>query len=228
MMNEYKLGVIIATSMGRIESLFSLSLRSVLEQTVLPDCIVIVDDNNDKTVSLKIEENIKSIEKNNVYYIKNARTKNMSGTGAWNTGLEFLKQKLGDDNYVAILDDDDSWDPDYVANLYQNITNSPEAVFAFLRRSDCPETSSFFLDDLTINNFLIGDPGIQGSNMCFKIASILSIGGFDEGMPSCTDRDLMIRFLHKYGNSHITIIPQKLLLPAHRKREKHLRKNSLR
>ena len=135
----------------------------------------------------------------------------MSGTGSWNTGIEFLKDKLGEDSYAAILDDDDSWDPDYVANLYQNITNSPEAVFAFLRRSDCPETSSFSLDDLTTNNFLIGDPGIQGSNMCFKIGSILSIGGFDEGMPSCTDRDLMIRFLHKYGNSHITIIPQKLV-----------------
>ena len=42
--------------MNRIDSLFSLSFLSVLNQTKLPDCIVIVDDNNDPSVSQQIEK----------------------------------------------------------------------------------------------------------------------------------------------------------------------------
>lgn len=211
MMTDKKIGTIIATSMCRIDSLFSLSLHSVLKQTVLPDCIVVVDDNNDEIVNREIETKIALIGDNRIHYIKNQGTRNMSGTGAWNTGLEFLKDKIGEDNYAAILDDDDSWDSEYIATLYKNIQSDSDAVFAFLHRSDCPTHSSFNIDDLTINNFLIGDPGIQGSNMCFKIRSVLSIGGFDEKLASCTDRDLMIRFLHQFGNKNIIIIPQKLV-----------------
>ena len=207
-----KIGVVIATSMNRIETLFTISLRSVLKQTILPDCIVVVDDNNDELVCQEIEHRIQNLKTDCwIYYTRNQRTKNMSGTGAWNTGIQLLKEVLGEENYMAILDDDDSWDSEYIATLYKNIQSDSDAVFAFLHRSDCPTHSSFNIDDLTINNFLIGDPGIQGSNMCFKIRSVLSIGGFDEKLASCTDRDLMVRFLHQFGNKNIIIIPQKLV-----------------
>lgn len=197
--------------MQRIESLFSLSLHSVLIQTILPDCIVVVDDNIEDDICSQIDYRVKRLNDSRVHYIRNNRTKGMSGTGAWNTGLEFLKNEIGEENYVAILDDDDSWDADYVENLYTYIMRDPDAVFACLKRSDCPKPSSFTREELQINNFLIGNPGIQGSNMCFKIKSIMAIGGFDENLASCTDRDLMIRFLHQYGNENCTIIPKKLV-----------------
>ncbi len=74
--------------MNRIDSLFSLSFLSVLNQTKLPDCIVIVDDNNDPSVSQQIEKRIQSQQADcRIYYLKNQRTKNMSGTGSWNTGI---------------------------------------------------------------------------------------------------------------------------------------------
>lgn len=211
MKTDKKIGVVIATSMRRIDSLFSLSLQSVLDQTVSPDCIVVVDDNNDSDISQTIEKRINALDNPIVHYIKNKRTKNMSGTGAWNTGIDFLTERIGEDNYVAILDDDDSWDSDYIETLHQNIQDLPDAVFAYLYRSDCFKPSVFSREDLTIPNFLYGDPGIQGSNMCFKIKNLLSIGGFDEQLASCTDRDLMIRFLERFGNSHISIIPTKLI-----------------
>jgi len=47
---QNKIGVIIATSLGRKELLFSRAIKSVLEQTYKPDYLLIVDDN-------KIEEN---------------------------------------------------------------------------------------------------------------------------------------------------------------------------
>lgn len=206
-----KIGVVIATALDRTECLFSLALHSVLHQTVAPDCVVVVDDNTDDSVCCKIEEGIKALADDRITYVKNARTKGMSGTGAWNMGIEFLTKKLGEDNYIAILDDDDSWDTDYIEHIRMQLINEPNAVFAFLKRSDCDRVSAFTHEDLIIQKFLIGDPGVQGSNMCFKIQCLNTIGGFDEHLASCTDRDLMIRFLQEYGNEKVTIIPQKLV-----------------
>ena len=199
--------------MSRTEMLFGRSLCSVLKQTLQPDCIVVVDDNNDTTISAEIANQIEFIGNSTVYYVKNKRTKNMSGTGAWNTGAEFMEKKLGGDSYFAILDDDDSWDETYLENVNRIICKNPDtvAVFAFLKRSDCNCNSDFTINDLTASKFLTGNPGVQGSNMCFKIKSFWKTGGFDESLASCTDRDLMIRFLQKHGNSKISIISQKLI-----------------
>lgn len=207
----HKVGVIIATSMDRTESLFSLSLRSVLQQKVSPDCVVVVDDNSNESVCREIERRIQALNNPQVVYIRNRRTIHMSGTGAWNTGIAYLKEKIGESNYVAILDDDDFWDSTYIENIKEHIVAEPDAVFAFLMRSDCEDVSRFSKDDLTINNFLIGNPGIQGSNMCFQIRAISEIDGFDENMASCTDRDLMIRFLQKFGSESVVIVDKKLV-----------------
>lgn len=213
MKNKIKLGVIIATSMARTEKLFSLSLDSVLKQTQSPDYIVIVDDNTDEKISAEIKERIASLNNPLVEYTKNTRTRGMSGTGAWNTGIDFISKHLGEDSWIAILDDDDSWNTDYIENIRQKINEKPnaDAVFAFLKRSDCEEVSSFAINDLTIEKFLIGNPGIQGSNMCFKTEKIKEIAGFDENLASCTDRDLMIKFLQKNGNDKISLIEKRLV-----------------
>lgn len=199
--------------MSRNESLFALSLKSVLLQTQMPDCIVVVDDNNDEYVSADIKFGIESLNISSINYIQNNRTKNMSGTGAWNTGIDFLANIIGGDGFAAILDDDDSWDRDYIKNLRQTISENPnvDAIFAFLKRSDCKNVSVFNKSKLTINDFLIGNPGVQGSNMCFKISNLLKINGFDECLASCTDRDLMIRFLKECGNKNVSIIGKKLV-----------------
>jgi len=213
MVDKPKIGVIIATSMSRTDTLFNRSLYSVLKQTVQPDCIVVVDDNNDIAVSGKIENQIAVINNPLIHYVKNSRTKNMSGTGAWNTGADYLAKKIGEESYLAILDDDDSWDETYLENVYHIVEEKTDtiAVFAFLKRSDCNSLSEFTINDLTIRNFLIGNPGVQGSNMCFKIKSFWEIGGFDENLASCTDRDFMIEFIQKHGNAKISLIPQKLI-----------------
>ena len=212
-MKRNKIGVIIATSKSRNEILFSRSLKSVLLQTQMPDCIIVVDDNNDESVSTGVKKGIDLLNCPIISYIKNSHTKNMSGTGAWNTGIEFLAKRIGGDEFVAFLDDDDSWDKDYIKNISQTISENPstEAIFAFLKRSDCQDVSTFNKSELTVNNFLIGNPGVQGSNMCFKISSLLKINGFSECLASCADRDLMIRFLYEHGNKNVSIIEKKFV-----------------
>ena len=211
--DKIKIGVIIATSMARTEQLFNVSLKSVLLQTVLPDAIIVVDDNNDEYISHAVEDEIKAINRDIVGYIRNTHTKNMSGTGAWNTGIELIAERLGKECYVAILDDDDSWDIEYIETLYKAIAENQEslAFFPFIKRTDCQQVMRFSSKDLTVNNFLVGDPGVQGSNMCFKVNALTEIDGFDETLASCTDRDLMIRFLQEFGNDRIFVIEKKFV-----------------
>ena len=57
-----KVGVLVATSMDRSDFLIHRALPSILKQTYLPDCIVIVDDNP----PIDFEKNKKKIEEINI------------------------------------------------------------------------------------------------------------------------------------------------------------------
>lgn len=213
-MKKPKIGVIIASSLNRNDLLFSRSLYSVLIQNRNPDYVLIVDDNQNESVSKDIEQRISKLRNNKIHYIKNSQTPNMSGSGAWNSGIKWYEKIFTEDDYIAILDDDDSWCKEYINSCYDAVTLSPkmpDAVFAFIKRSDCDMCSSFEVEDINISNFLKGNPGIQGSNMFFRFGVLKAIDGFDETLASCTDRDLMIRFLQKYSNKNIRIIPKVLI-----------------
>lgn len=206
-----KIGVLITTSMGRIDDLFNKSLKSALKQTIQPDTIIVVDDNDDIALSRIIKRKIEDLNISYLHYLPNTHTKHMSGCGAWNTGLEFLKKKNGKESYVAILDDDDEWNINYIKHCKSKLEKNPLAVFAFLKRTDCEDASSFSPNDLCIDKYLVGNPGVQGSNMFFRIDALESIGNFDESLPSCTDRDLMIRFIAHFGTDKISVIPKVLV-----------------
>lgn len=210
---QYKIGVIIATSLNRIDKLLTRSLLSVANQTRKPDYILIVDDNVEASVRIENKTKIQRFGKENnlsqLFYIENNRTKGMSGTGAWNTGFDWYNKHFSREDYIAILDDDDMWESTYIEECEKKILEAkifPDQVIAFLKRSDCSKAHRFNLEDLKIDNFLIGNPGVQGSNMFFKLNSVLKIGGFDETLPSCADRDFMIRFLNQKKKPVISIV----------------------
>ncbi len=48
-------------------------------------------------------------------------------------------------------------------------------------------------EKLKAADLLIGNPGIQGSNLSVRLSTLLQAGTFDEALRSCTDRDLCIR-----------------------------------
>ena len=123
-MNKPRIGVIIASSSNRNDLLFSRSLYSVLNQNQSPDHILIVDDNQNESVSKDIERRILELKNNKIYYIKNSQTPHMSGTGAWNSGIKWYEKIFTEDDYVTILDDDDSWCKEYINSCYDAVTSS--------------------------------------------------------------------------------------------------------
>lgn len=46
---------------------------------------------------------------------------------------------------------------------------------------------------LDADDFLVGNPHIQGSNLFVRLRNLLEAGGFDETLPSATDRDICVR-----------------------------------
>ena len=205
-----QLAVLIATSKGRLDLLFSRALKSVMGQTRIADAIIVVDDNEDSEESRRISERIKGLNFPGMVYLRNTHVHGISGTGAWNTGIEYVQNVLGPDAYVAILDDDDEWKESHLEVCAEAIKQHPDCVgvFPWILRTDYHRVLSFNEGDLTVERFLIGDPGIQGSNMVVQAAAFVQAGMFDEKMPACTDRDMMIRLLQSYPLESFHVIPQ--------------------
>ena len=236
MNNKFRINIIIATSKKRTNLLINRALKSVYSQKDINGeniNVIIVDDN------LRISENKFSEEyeiiKNRVYelrsklnlkeneyktfVIRNTKKQFFSGTGAWNTGIEFIKeQRLNKISFTAILDDDDEYKNNYLHKCLENIDKNTLAVFAPIiwREKELERIHYIKKMELTPRHFFIGNPGVQGSNMFFRSEILEEIGGFDENLPSTTDRDLMIRFLDhiekNYHKSPIVVLEEPLII----------------
>ena len=199
---------IIATSQNRTDWLIERSLKSVYQQQNIETTnvsIIVVDDNQNTDEINNIIAKVNLLRerlkiKSNEFctqIIQNVRTKFMSGTGAWNTGIWEAYKKYPN-CFVSILDDDDEYLPNHLADCCCQIDDNTIAVFQWLYWKN-DDNSEMYLpfsnNELVAENFFIGNPGIQGSNMFFKTKYLIDINGFDENLPNTTDRDLMIRFL---------------------------------
>ncbi|MFY7938264.1 MAG: glycosyltransferase [Flavobacterium sp.] len=228
-----KFSVIIATSQNRTDWLINRSLTSVYKQLGIDKSewrVLVIDDNENKNEFSQIKKRIDLLRNElqvndsdfSTSVIKNTRTRFMSGTGAWNTGI-FEAYKQFPNGFVSILDDDDEYLPNHLTNCVTAISENAIAVFQrLIWNNDDTSTMNVDLtkDQLTAENFFIGNPGVQGSNMFFKTQSLVEIGGFDETLPNTTDRDLMIRFLWKNDLNNILVIETIGVNHYNHKREK--------
>lgn len=192
-----KVAAVLATC-NRLEMLAERSLPSIAGQTRPPDLLVVVDDSDPRgrpsNAALVAAQLIPDCR---VVYLENQRTKGASGT--WNTALAYLAAKTLDPSqlFVAVLDDDDSWSATYLEQCLATARNMElDMVAADLCRFeslDEPPLVNQGPAQLRADDFLTGNPGIQGSNLFVRLSVLLAAGGFDEALQSTTDRDLCIR-----------------------------------
>jgi hypothetical protein len=158
------------------------------------------------------------------FVLPNKKTKGNSGTGAWNTAIEYA-YKNSPDGFLCILDDDDEYLPNHLNDCLSVIMKNPKLCAVF-QRIDWKMIDGSILshtltkDQLTPQHFFRGNPGIQGSNMFFKTMSLIQIGGFDETFPNTTDRELMIRFLKHVEPDNISVIETVGIIHHYHKAEK--------
>ena len=189
-----KIAAVVATH-NRPGLLANRALASVELQTRPPDYLVVVDDSDLKTrptnqeaLSGFMAEGVKTV------YLENPRTPGLSG--ACNSALSWL-QSVEPDTYVAFLDDDDGWAPTYLQRCEETVARDGLDMVAsgIIYHSSLDGDGTFLgiPDRLDVNELLVRNPHIQGSNLFVRLRRLLEAGGFDEGLVSTTDRDICIR-----------------------------------
>ncbi|MCK9626673.1 MAG: glycosyltransferase [Bacteroidales bacterium] len=183
----------IITTKNRV-SLFERALKSVLNQIRQPDEIIVVSDSAEDNF---LKE--KDIVNDYATIIKDRYTHNYPGS--LNTAIHF---KLGNDlfhyvdyqnEYIAFLDDDDIWYPEYLLKCEIACQNKDFVISGIRYISEKGEIFLSIPQEVKVDDFLKGNPHIQGSNTFIRLSILLQAGLFDEMLPSTTDRDLFSRVL---------------------------------
>ena len=130
------------------------------------------------------------------------RTDNRGLSAARNRGLYESKTQ-----FVALLDGDDRYRPDYLASMLTRIRSQPHADFvtcdaeSFVDDSGPRERFSVRYpqgEPITLARLLRHEVAIFG--LCtLRVASVLAVGGYDESLRAAEDLDLWLRLLsHGY------------------------------
>ena len=172
------------------------ALESVRHQTRSPDQLVVVYEQ---------ESDVSGVKENDwpdsILFCKNSRSHNLSG--AVNHGIQMLLTRRfewdidPESTYLALLDDDDWWDDNYLEQCLAAASETKaDLVVSGIRRYDQEQPDGWELPipkSLSIDDFLVGNPNIQGSNLFVRLSCFLRAGAFDEHLESTTDRDFCIR-----------------------------------
>lgn len=171
------------------------SIQSVLNQTVQPLEIIIIDDHSlDNT-----EEIVKSFNSSKVIYILNRRTK--GANGARNTGINLAKGK-----YIAFQDSDDIWHHNKLEMQlsFMEKYQSYDMCFCSLEKKNVVENifPKTEVSEHNIKNEILKKNFISTQTIFIKTEVAKNIL-FDENLKKLQDWDFCIRVLKKYKIKHI-------------------------
>lgn len=187
--------VLVATR-DRRDLLIHQCAPAIRRQSSSPALVVIVNDG--RSLSPEVERNLHgSLSPIPAVVLENRRAP--GAAGAWNTGLEYLRGRH--DGFVALLDDDDEWDPHHLeVNQAAALREGADVVVSGLRRVvDGVEIRRPLVAKLDARDFLVGNPGWQGSNTFVSMPLFTAVRGFRDGLASLNDRDLAFRILQSTG-----------------------------
>lgn len=181
--NSNEISVIIPTADR--EQMLRRAVDSVLNQSVLPSSIIVVDNGMDELKALFNDPRVVII-----------RTLPRLGCGKpRNIGARNCDTKL-----IAFMDDDDWWDPGYIENTIKKFKDTnADVVVGKLKRQDvdgCLSDHKLFPDSPALQRRVFhSNPGFYGTNITMKKDVFIEVGGFDECMPASVDRDLAARLI---------------------------------
>ena len=169
------------------------TLRLLGDQTVAPDEVVVVDNG---TVPASIAD-----DPSRPFALRYFRIAARAGVArARNFGAEHARG-----SYVAFLDDDDFWNPDYVERLRGIIGGAPAAAAMVVGSIDQLDTRSSSVADRHFYRFAGNDPGLEacfyfnpgylGSCLTVERSGFLELGGFDSAFDTGEDKELAMRYM---------------------------------
>ena len=168
------------------------TLGSLAKQSVAPDEVVVVDNG---TVPASIAG-----DASRPFALRYFRIAARAGVAqARNFGAQQAKGA-----YVAFLDDDDFWNPDYVARLRAIIRGRTPAPAMIVGSVDHLDTRSsppdrhfyrFAGNDPGLEPCFYFNPGYLGSCLTVERSVFLQLGGFDSAFQTGEDKELAMRYM---------------------------------
>lgn len=182
------------------------ALRSIAAQEVPPIEVIVVDD-GDGSCEKATRQVVEQCGSGGVILVRNSHLKGAGG--ARNTGAGCARGEL-----LAFLDDDDEWMPSYLVEAMGRFELNDldmictDLLCQFDDGIDRPSKTA--PDRLLSEPFLIRNPGLGGSNIIIRRNLYREIGGFDESLPTCNDRDFGLR-LSLRGELRYERLPKRLV-----------------
>lgn len=198
-----KISIVIPTS--RRPDLLRAALFSVANQVVRPAEVVIVCDSCDPISmdGIRSDFQARRLVCDRPFGASAARNMGAcAATGEW----------------LAFLDDDDWWLPEYLSALRQATERSRLDVVctSFLaadHRGIFPEKAA--PADLSKADFFSSNPGFRGSNLFIRRSVFLELGGFAENLPAFNDMDLGLRLSASPGLRYLGIAERMVVFRNH-------------
>jgi GT2 family glycosyltransferase len=187
------------------------ALDSVLAQTLTDYEIIVINDG-----SLDTDELEHALEPYlaRIIYLKQ---ENRGSSGARNAGLRVARGR-----YIALLDSDDVWEPEYLAVNVGLLERDPAIDVVFpnsLLFGESPDAGMKYMDlhpvegEVTFTRLLAQQCYVWGG-VTARREAILDAGMFDESLGSGEDFELWLRILHRGGR----IAYHRQVLARYRKR----------
>lgn len=116
-----------------------------------------------------------------------------------NQSLICIKDLYPNENiYIATIDDDDFWKKDYIEYATKAIEEGYNFITCWTEVRDNDlliDEFKFNKKDINIENFIVGNIGIQGSNKIFNLDICLESGMMLKHINASTDRSMNISLL---------------------------------
>jgi len=206
-MNQKNISCVISTH-NRDEFLKE-AIESVIQQNSPPIEIIVSDNVPSQSTKLLIE----TIAKKSPVPINYIGHK-MKGRSSISLNLGVLKSK---GNYIAFLNDDDTWKKNYLEKIYEMIFEKKnKIIYTWLIdwHNNKEHQGKQIKKNLKINDFLLKNPGCVISNLVVEKELFIGLGGFDEYIHPTNDKDFIIRALY-YGYNYDVLQENLVLLRRH-------------
>ena len=172
------------------------SINSVLRQTY-PDreLIVVNDASSDDTGRLVLSYP-------QVRYVR--RKENGGQAAARNDGA-----RLGTGTFLAFLDQDDLWEPTFLAEMVPLLESRPDAAIIHCDGFQVNETNAILEYDaalkptFSITQLLRGGHDTATSGSLFRKTCFEVVGGYDDQLSIWEDIDLAIRLYQRFSIEHL-------------------------
>lgn len=175
------------------------AIESVLQQTYDPIEFLVVEDGTESGVEQwLVDEGYDSVR-----YVRHATNQGLSG--GRNTAIA-----LASGEYIAFLDDDDSWKPERIERQVEVVQSLPEperervgVVYCAVEARENGQVASIIPPENSGNlreSIMRDGPSTLQSSCLFSKQVLIDIGGYDESLLSSVDHDLWLSLaIHDYN-----------------------------